>query len=217
MKNPSELFSRTSGRRIAACFWILAMIVPQGCQKAEKPPEEAVLVSVENLQTAYGVSLKRRRMYDLFVPKAEKEKFRGVAALYRALSRSEGIHATLHDSLLRRNNVTPQEPRYDSVVVGTTMQTLKMALSSEELEQTSMYPNLFRTAMAENYTEGADQFTMIQAVEDRHVELLRDAQDKAGRIGSAYFVCPGCGFIMTSAKTEECPVCKTPATAFTKI
>jgi rubrerythrin len=174
-------------------------------------------VSVENLQTAYTVALKRQRMYDLFVPKAEKEKYRGVAGLYRALSMSEGIHGKLHDSLMRVHNAISEEPKYDSVVVGTTMQTLKMALSSEELEQTSMYPNLLRTAMAENFTEGVDQFTMVQAVEDRHVELLKEAQDKMGKIGTTYFVCPGCGYIITSPKTEECPVCKKPAAEFTKI
>jgi len=217
MKYPMKHSHLSTTWFIAGCFGILAMVVPQGCQKSEKPPEEKTLVSIDNLQTAYGVSLKRRRMYDLFVPKAEKEKFRGVAGLYRALSLSEGLHGKIHESLLRKHNVVPQEPKYDSVVVGTTMQTLKMALSSEELEQTSMYPNLLRTAMAEKFTEGIEQFTMVKAVEDRHVELLREAQDKVGRIGTTYFVCTGCGFIMTSAKTEECPVCKKPAAEFIKI
>ncbi|HLB00506.1 MAG TPA: rubrerythrin family protein [Bacteroidota bacterium] len=217
MKNPTNLSPRFRGWYLIPCFGILALVFPQGCQKSEKPIEEKKLVSVDNLQTAYGVSLKRQHMYDLFVPRAEKEKFRGVAGLYRALSVSEGTHAKLHAALLRENNTVPEEPKYDSVVVGTTMQTLKMALSSEELEQTSMYPNILRTATTENYTKGVEQFTMIQAVEDRHVELLKDAQDRVGRIGTTYFVCPGCGYIITSDKTDECPVCKKPRAEFTKI
>ncbi len=197
---------------------ILLLLPAPGCQKSEKPAEEKpTLVSLDNLQTAYGVALKRARMYELFIPRAGKEKFNGVAALYRALERSEKIHAALHADLMRKHGIAPSEVTFDSVVVGSTMQTLKMAISSEELEATSMYPNLLRTANLENFTEGIDQFTMINAVEDRHVELLKEAQDKAGRIGAKYLVCPGCGYVLTSDATEECPVCREPKTVFEKI
>jgi len=217
MKNPVNRSGRPAAWILAAFFGLLAMVIPQGCQKDEKPPVEKTLVSIENLQTAYGVSLKRQRMYDLFIQRAEKEKNRGMAGLYRALSMSEGVHAKLHANLMQKHNAVPAEPKYDSVVVGTTMQTVKMALSSEELEQTSMYPNLLRTAMAEEFTEGVDQFTLVQAVEDRHVELLKEAQDKIGKVGTTWIVCPGCGYILTSPKTEECPVCKTPKAQFKNV
>ena len=90
-------------------------------------------------------------------------------------------------------------------------------MSCEELEQSSMSPNLSRTAALENFQEGIDQFTLVQGAEDRHIELLREAQDRAGNIGTKYYVCPGCGYIITSDQTEECPVCKAPKTKFEKI
>ena len=211
--------SHTPVLRVLLLFVGVVLLLPAtGCQKADKPADEKpTLVSLDNLQTAYGVALKRARMYELFIPRAAKEKFNGVAALYRALERSEKIHAGVHAGLMKKYAIIPVEVTFDSVVVGSTMQTLKMAVSSEELEATSMYPNLLRTANLENFTEGIEQFTMINAVEDRHVELLKDAQNKMGKIGSKYFVCPGCGYVLTSDATEECPVCKKPKSQFEKI
>lgn len=218
MKHPSLSTRSITARVVLGCLALSAAWLTAGCQKSEEPKEAPkTLVSVENLQTAYGVQLKRARMYELFVPQAEKEKYRGVAALYRALNRSESIHAAMHASLLRKHGAEPGQPKFDSTVVGTTMQTLKMALSCEELEHGSMYPNLSRTAALEEFQEGVDQFTMITAVEERHIELLREAQDRMGRIDAKFLVCPGCGYVVTSDQTEECPVCKAAKPKFEKI
>ncbi len=219
MKHPSIRSSRTSVLRLVLlCVGVFLLAATQGCQKESKPKEEKpVLVSVDNLQTAYAREKKQSRMYGLFSTRAGKEKYKGIAALYKALERSEGIHAALHTAMMRKNSIEPAQVTYDSIVVGTTMQTVKMALSFEELEYGSMYPNLARTAGQENFQEGVDHFTMIHAVEERHVQLLREAQDKAGSIGTKYLVCPGCGYIITSDATEECPVCKTVKAKFEKM
>ena len=214
--------TRSSQRMVLRLVLFIAGIVlaggATGCKEAPKPVDEKkTLVTLENLQTAYGRETKQARMYGLFSPRAGKEKYRGVAVLYRALERSEGIHAAMHASMMRAHDLEPAPPKYDSIVVGTTMQTIKMALSFEELEFGSMYPNLSRTAELESFKEGVDRFTMIHAVEERHIELLKDAQDKAGRIGEKYLVCPGCGYIVTSDATDECPVCKNSKTRFERI
>lgn len=219
-----NVVSRAALRSSAVKFFLLCMAISlagltTGCgNREETPPPPKNAVSLENLQTACGVSMKRQRMYDRFIPQAEKDKYPGVASLYKALSVAEGIQADNHAALLRRNGVEPVPPVYDSIVVGTTMQTMKMAISSEELECNSMYPNLIRTAMAEEFNEGVDQFNNCHAVEERHADLLKDAQNKNGRLGKIkFFVCPGCGYIFTSDKTEECPVCKKTKDTFIAI
>jgi rubrerythrin len=219
MKHPSSGSARSLVvHLVLACFALSIAWLVAGCQKGEVPKEEPkTLVSIENLQTAYGRETKQSRMYGLFSPRAGKEKYKGVTALYSALERSESIHAAMHASMMREHGIEPGPVKYDSIVVGTTMQTVKMALSFEELEFGSMYPNLARTAGQENFQEGVDRFTMIHAVEERHVELLKDTQDKAGRIGEKYLLCPGCGYVITSDQTEECPVCKAPKAKFEKV
>jgi rubrerythrin len=203
---------------VLVCSAVVVAGLTEGCKQDSQPKDEKkTLVTLENLQTAYGVAMKRAKMYELFIPRAEKEKFKGIAALYRALHRSEAIHARLHADMLRKHAMEPVVVQFDSTIIGTTMQTLKMATSCEELESGSMYPNLARTAGLENFQEGIDQFNMLKPVEERHVELLKEAQDKAGNIGAKYLVCPGCGYIITSDQTEECPVCKAPKAKFEKV
>jgi rubrerythrin len=222
MKNHSSKSTPSFVRGLVLICWVIAAAVTAGgCGKAEPPKEpiekEKTLVTLENLQTAYAREMKQEHMYGLFSPRAAKEKYRGVGGLYRALQRSEHIHAAMHAGMMRGHGLEPAPVAFDSVVVGTTMQTVKMAISFEELEFGSMYPNLSRTAELENFQEGIDRFTMIHAVEERHLELLKEAQDNMGRIGEKYLVCPACGYIVTSEATEECPVCKAPKAKFEKI
>ncbi len=203
---------------LGAGFFMLALLY--GCQKTsdEKKEEVKPTVSIENLQTAYNKSVKRSRMYAMFVTQAEKERLKNTAKLYEALARSEAIHAANHARLLRAQGVEPAAVQEEKVVVGTTAQTLKMAASSEELEYEAMYPNLAKTAMTENYAEAAEQFKKTLDVDTEHGQLIKDAADRGGKILTAKFlVCPDCGYILTSDKTDECPNCHAKKTTFIQI
>lgn len=199
---------------LGAGLFLLAFIY--GCQKtADEKKEVKPVVTIDNLQTAYDKSVKRSRMYTLFVAQAEKEHAKNVAQLFRALSRSEEIHAANHARLLKAQGITPAPVADEKVIVGTTAQTLKMAMSSEDLEYNSMYPNLQKTAVAENYADAAEQFKQTMDVDTEHGQLLKEAADKAGKLPSVkYFLCPGCGYVLTSDKTEECPNCHAKKTTF---
>jgi len=188
-----------------------------GCQqKTEEKPKPTV--SMENLQTAYGKSLQRHRMYAVFAKNADGERLKNLANLFRAVSRSEEIHAKLHAGLLRKNQVEPVVPAEDSLTIGTSFQTLKMAMSCEQLEYQSMYPNLSRTAELEVFPDAAEQFRMVKDVDARHFELFKEAYDLAGRIPrTPYLLCPQCGYVFTSEETQECPVCHSKKQDFERI
>jgi len=192
----------------AAVLLILAFFYG-GCQKKEEPKKEVTpTITMDNLQTAYGKSVKRAQMYKLFVGQAQKEKNTNLSNLYKAISRSEEIHASVHAQLLKSHNVEPKVLAEEVVTVGTALQTLKMAQSSEELEYASMYPNLARTAEIEKFMEARDQFLMIKDADARHGDLIKEATEKNGKIAkTTYFVCTGCGYILTSGKADECPIC----------
>jgi rubrerythrin len=189
-----------------------------GCQKQEEDQSETKQkVTIENLQTAYAKSVNYVRMYNLFARRAEKDRLFNVANLYRAVARSEQVHADLHAQLLRQYGAEPVTPQEEAVTVGTTLQTLKLALSSEDIEYGRMYPNLIHTAELEKDSAAA-QFRLTQEVDTQHGELFKEALERAGRIPKAsYYVCGGCGFIMTSEKTDECPVCHSKKDKFEKI
>lgn len=190
-----------------------------GC-KEKKPVKQQPLyeVTLENLQTAYEKSLKHQSMYLLFVRQAEKEKKKQIAELYRALARSEEIHAKNHAALMSSKGISPRQPIIDSIVVGNVIQTLKMAQSSEEIESESMYPNLIRSAEQEKFAEAVDQFRITMDADMRHLELIKEAHDKGGKIQKVpYYVCSICGYILTTDKVEECPNCKAAKNQFEKI
>jgi rubrerythrin len=184
-------------------------------QETRKPTYE---VSLENLQTAYAKSIRHQYMYSTFVKQAEKENRKQIASLYRAIARSEEIHARNHADLLRKQGREPQQVKVDTLIVGTVLQTLKMSQSSEEIEIESMYPNLIRTAGLEQFDEAKTQFEQTREADIRQAELINDALGRGGKIQKIpYYVCPGCGYIVTSDKVEECPVCKTSKNKFEKI
>lgn len=198
---------------------ILVIIVVDACQK--KPGDTASLkslVTTENLQTAYGSSKKRALWYSRFVQTADKEKLTNVALLFKAVARSEEVHAANHAMLLRSRGIEPKEQPIDSVPVGVTRQSLKMALSTESFECESLYPRMIRTAEVERWPEAATQFRQTKDADARHAELLKQASDYAGNISRAtYYICPGCGYIVTSEETEHCPICSTKNEKFLRM
>lgn len=198
---------------------LMIAFVLYGCQ--QKAPENTgpkLTITNENLQTAYAKQVRHSFMYAKFVKVAEKEKLPNVAVLYRAMARSEEIHANNHALLLRTRGFEPRPTQYDSIAVGTIMQSFKMAMGSEDIETESMFPNLIRTAGQEQDTIAMNQFQMTMEADARQTELFKDASDHLGRIAKIpYFVCPGCGYIITSDKTDECPVCHSAKNKFEKI
>lgn len=213
MKNTNPLFLSL----LALCFVAGIVLVLSGCKK-EEPAPVTQKVTVDNLQTAYGAALKRVTWYSRFIAKAEKERLPNVANLFRAVVRSEQIRMANHAKLLKSFGVDPQPPVIDSIAVGTTVQALKMASSTEAIQAESMYPNLLRTAILEEVADAVDQFKQGRDVDTRHNELFKEAEGRMGNIPKVkYLICPQCGYILTSEKTEECPVCHTKNDKFEKI
>ena len=104
---------------------LLAFAMFYGCNNQKQPEEkkEASYITYENLQTAYSKSIRHRYMYTLFVKQAEKERQKQIANLYRAIARSEDIHAKNHAQLLKSKGIQMQEPPIDSLTIGTVLQT----------------------------------------------------------------------------------------------
>ncbi len=201
----------------SAIFLFLAVMV-FGCQKKADEQSAKPGITLENLQTAHAREARLAYTYNLFADKLGKSGYKNVSRLYRAAARSEEIHAANHAALLKKNGIEPKAYVPTPVAVGTVLQTFRMALSDEGIEVESMYPNLAKTAAMENFPEAAEQFNHAKNADAQHVALFKDALDRGGILSTAqYFLCPDCGFIITSDKTTECPECHTPKAKFEKI
>jgi rubrerythrin len=196
---------------------VTTLLLFSGCKKkdaGESKPE----ITLQNLGTAYTREMRISREYMLFSKNAEKNHYSSVACLYKAASRSEEIHAEMAATLLRSKGIEVKPYVPDSIAVGTVAQTLHLASSDEALETESMYPNLIHSAELEKFPEAVESFRKALNADLRHAELFKMLLNKNGS-GQAtqYYVCPGCGYIMTSEKDEECPGCHMKKDTFEKI
>jgi len=181
-----------------------------GCNKiAEEKKEAAISLTIGNLNKAYGKSVNRQKLYTLFSAQAQKEKRKEIARLFLALARSEQIHAGSHAAMLRSLSVEPLSVSEELIPVGSTMQTLKMALSMEDIAYGTMYQSMISCAEKENHPECAKHLRFIQDTEAKHAELLRYALYKNMQLPVLpYKICKCCGYVLTTEQTDNCPCCK---------
>jgi len=188
-----------------------------GCKKKESG-ESKPEITLQNLGTAYASEMRISREYLLFARNAEKNHYSSVAVLFRAASRSEQIHAEMAAALMRSKGMEVKPYIPDSIAVGTVAQTLHLAMSDEGLETESMYPKLLHTAELEKFPEAVESFRKSMNADLRHTELFKNILDKAAsRQAGVYYVCPCCGYIITSEKVDECPGCHEKKDKFEKI
>ncbi len=191
----------------AATLLLVASGLLVGCRQQEEI-EKRQLVTPDNLQTAYNREARLAFTYELFAKKAEKEYFTNVARMYRSAAKAEGIHAAAHLEQMKALGATPRLYTPDKVVVGTTLQTLKMAASDEQIECESMYPNLIATAEGEHLNDIAAQFRKFQRADEQQLKMIKEAAEKDGAISRVpFYICPKCGGFVMASKNPGCVDC----------
>lgn len=204
---------------------IVAALILAGCQKKEgeaaksESPEktEAASASIENLKTAYAASAKNVDWYDKFSKQAQKENLGDVAVLFKALARSEKVHADMFASLLKTKGIEVTTPAAEPLPAGKARQYLKRAASSEGVEQ-SILATYENVATQEQFPEAAELFRRARGADERHARLLTRAIEMETNFARLpYVMCPECGYIVGSDKMDSCLVCKLPKEKFQKI
>jgi rubrerythrin len=193
---------------LTAAALVLAMPVTiLGCRQQEQA-EKKQLVTPENLQPAYMRAARLAYTYDLFAKKAEKDYYTNIARMYRAAAKAEAVHAAGHLEQMKALGFTPKLFTPEKVVVGSTMQTLRMALSDEQIESESMYPNLISTSEGEHLNDLAAQLRRYMRSDEQQKKLMQEALNKNGAISRVpFYVCPKCGGLIMSSKNPGCPDC----------
>ncbi len=188
-----------------------------GCKNVEEKQAKTAL-TMENLQIAYSKEINRQKVYKAFISRAEKERKKEVANLYRALVRSEEIQSSIILNMMKNFGIEPKPVQEELVPIGTTQQTLKMALSMEEIEYSTLYSNIIHCAEIEKHEDCVKQLRIIQDVDAKHAELIRYAIFKGNDFPNLpYTICTACGYILTTEKVEKCPCCKARKDMFEKL
>ena len=161
----------------------------------------------KNLQAAFAGESQARNKYTYFASKAKKEGFEQISALFLKIADNEKEHAKMWFKELEG--------------IGSTAENLAAAADGENYEWTDMYEEFAKTAEAEGFSELAEKFRGVAAIEKAHEEryraLLKNVETAQVFEKSEVKVweCRNCGHIVVGTKAPEiCPVCAHPQSYF---
>jgi rubrerythrin len=161
----------------------------------------------DNLKAAFAGESQANRKYLFFADRAEKDGQPQVAKLFRAVAAAETVHARKHFQTLAG--------------VGDTATNLAAAISGENHEFTTMYPEFIKQAETEGNRQAQISFTWANKVEEEHHGMYRQALEAVkagGQLAAAdYYVCDMCGYVAEGNAPDKCPVCGAPAMRFSKV
>ena len=163
----------------------------------------------KNLETAFAGESQARNKYTFFASKAKKDGYEQIAAIFTETADNEKEHAKMWYKELHGGAVEDTEIN------------LEAAADGENYEWTDMYKEFAEVAREEGFTELAEKFDQVAAIEKSHEEryrkLLSNVREKKvfSKDGDAIWVCRNCGHIVVGKEAPEvCPVCNYPQAYF---
>ena len=196
-------------------FGILGVITVLGLGFVVSLTANDVKGTLDNLQAAYNGESNAKARYEAFAVQADKEGYKSAATLFRAASKSEGIHAAKHAIAIKALGAVPKAD-IEKVDVKSTKENLEAALKGETYEEESMYPAFVKQAEIDKNSGALMSFKGALAAEIEHAKLFAQALkelDSWKDAGKVFYVCQVCGFTMTQS-LPKCPVCATPKSKF---
>lgn len=163
----------------------------------------------KNLKEAFAGESMARNKYSYFASKAKKDGFVQIAAIFEETAANEKEHAKMWYKYLNGGKVSD------------TIANLEDAANGENFEWTDMYDRMAREAEEEGFTEIAEKFRGVGAIEKEHEaryrKLLNNIKEDLvfSRDGDVIWQCANCGHIVIGKKAPEvCPVCDHPQSYF---
>ena len=161
----------------------------------------------KNLMEAFAGESMARNKYTYFASVAKKAGYEQIAAIFLQTAENEKEHAKLWFKALGG--------------LGTCEENLLHAAEGENFEWTDMYYRMAIEADEEGFTDLAERFRKVAAIEksheDRYRKLLNNIETKTvfEKSGVTMWECRNCGHIVIGTSAPEiCPVCNHPQSFF---
>lgn len=184
-----------------------------GCSGETKPADPSVIA---NLQAAYNGESNASAKYAMYAKKADEAGYKSVAALFRATSKSESLHAARQAKVLKSLGVEPKAeiklPEYVDVAA-----SLQDGIKGETYELTTMYPEFIANAKAKQASpQVLEAFQFALEAEKEHAKIYGDALanlEAWKAPGKTVYVCTVCGYTSMD-KPTVCILCAAPGEKF---
>ena len=184
--------------------------------------------TIKNLTKAFIGESQARNRYTFYAKIAKKEGFEQIAEIFLMTAENEREHAKwlfrLINQLKNKSNEAFDEIQVEataSTVLGDTKENLQSAISGENYENTTMYPEFAKVAEDEGLTEIAQRLRAIAVAEEHHEErfrrLLKEVEGNTvfKKDRKVYWVCRKCGYIHEGEEAPaKCPSCGHPRNYF---
>ena len=161
----------------------------------------------QNLLTAFAGESQARNKYTFFADIAKTEGYEQISALFLKTADNEKEHAKMWFRELDG--------------IGKTADNLEAAADGENYEWTNMYDEFAVTAEEEGFTELAEKFRGVAAIEKHHEERYRallsnvETKEVFAKSSVKIWECRNCGHIVVGLEAPvTCPVCSHPQSYF---
>ncbi|MBD3254632.1 MAG: hypothetical protein GF383_06040 [Candidatus Lokiarchaeota archaeon] len=174
---------------------------------------------VENLKEAIKGETEARKKYELFANKAEEERYKEIARLFRTISYAESIHIKNHLKALSK--ITESEADLNNIVsineeeikkkVDSTRNNLIQSISGETYEFKKMYKSFMKNAQKEEIFLAEFTFELARGAEKIHSKLFIDYLKKLDKDKAIedidLYMCEICGNVELREPPDVCPNC----------
>ncbi len=161
-------------------------------------------MSRQNLKEAFAGESQAHMKYKIFAEQAEKEGFKNLARMFKAVSYAEEVHARNHLKALGE--------------VGDSMDNLQEAKEGEDYEVKEMYPAFRAVAKQQNEDEAVKYIEYALEAEEIHSEMYEEAKKLIAQgndiSDKEFLICPVCGYTAKEQSPDRCPVCNTKGEKF---
>jgi rubrerythrin len=163
--------------------------------------------TTKNLEYALSGECKANRKYLAYSEIAAQEGYPAVATLWRAAAAAEAIHANNHMRVLG--------------ILKSTKENLASAVTGEQYEFETMYPEFIKTAKEAGKPEAAKSMEYAFKVEQQHHKMFKEDLKKLEENKKpelvAYWICGVCGNTVPKSPPEICPICGSLKSKFFEI
>jgi rubrerythrin len=175
-------------------------------------------MTAANLRSAFGGESMAHMRYGIWGDAADKEGFKNVARLFRAVSFAETVHATSHFKTLGKVAGDFTVLAGAGFGLSKTADHLAGAIGGENFEVTEMYPAYIAAAREQGEKDAERSLSWAMAAEKIHLEMYKSAKKQVDAGKDAKFgpiqVCGNCGHTIEGEAPDKCPVCGVPKKMF---
>lgn len=197
------------------CVLCVIIMVTTACQNREYK-------SIENLKSSADGEKTASVMYAKFADVAISDSMFRVAAMFRAMSASEEIHARNHLNVLREMDII-YEPVLSQFTIGSTLENIKTAKKMEMYEMLDKrYPDFIKIAAEENLESALKSFKEASMIETKHnlfcYKAISEIEFYNGSdltVNGQWMVCKTCGNTFIKNEVDKvCEICQSSSETF---